>query len=157
RPGEVLALEADRDRRITARAHVVRRDVHLHAPAPRPGEEQAACPPEELPARPRAGVCVPLDAQGCLRGEAGPVPASDRVGSSTRMATLFTAQPGRLETFLRGVPLFADLEPAALAALAKDAQVVSYPVGETIIREGDAADALYVIVKGAVRAVTAPD
>jgi ATP-binding cassette subfamily B protein len=73
------------------------------------------------------------------------------------MPTLYSAQPGRLETFLRTVPLFTELEDEALSALAKDATVLSYPLGETIIREGDAADSLYVIVKGAVRAVTAPD
>jgi ATP-binding cassette subfamily B protein len=67
---------------------------------------------------------------------------------------LFTAQPGRIETFLRAVPLLADLTPRALEGLASATTVHSYDVGETIIHEGDAADALYVILKGVVRAVS---
>ncbi|HZU97596.1 MAG TPA: peptidase domain-containing ABC transporter [Planctomycetota bacterium] len=69
------------------------------------------------------------------------------------MPKLFKAQPGRVEAFLATVPLLADLEPEALRALALATTVHSYEVGETVIREGDAADALYVILKGAIRAV----
>jgi ATP-binding cassette subfamily B protein len=73
------------------------------------------------------------------------------------MPTLYTSQPGKLESFLRNIPLFHDLEQESLSALAKGASVLSYPLGETVIREGDTADALYVIVKGSIRAVSAPD
>jgi ATP-binding cassette subfamily B protein len=70
---------------------------------------------------------------------------------------LWNALPGRVEEFLRTVPLLAELEPEAHRALAGATTVHSYDMGETIIREGDAADALYVILKGTVRAVSSGD
>jgi CRP-like cAMP-binding protein len=51
---------------------------------------------------------------------------------------------------LRPVPIFRGLTKASLLAVARKAKEVSYPAGSTLVRQGDAGDALCVIVKGSV-------
>lgn len=51
---------------------------------------------------------------------------------------------------LRTAPMFAKLRGEDLAPLARAAEVESYDEGEKIFSEGDAADALYVVVRGSV-------
>lgn len=52
--------------------------------------------------------------------------------------------------FLKQVPLFREVPAEDVAALLPIAEEVSFRDGETIIRQGDAGDALYLIVEGAV-------
>lgn len=51
---------------------------------------------------------------------------------------------------LRKVPLFAKLDPARLKLLAFTSQSVTFEDGELLFREGDAADAIYVVLSGEV-------
>ena len=51
---------------------------------------------------------------------------------------------------LAATPLFAGLPSAALEALVENLQLVPLPSGETLFREGDPGDALYVIAEGEV-------
>ena len=53
--------------------------------------------------------------------------------------------PGRIE-------LFSGLEPAALSKLAAHGEVVHVPGGETLMREGDASDAPFVVASGRLQA-----
>jgi ATP-binding cassette subfamily B protein len=56
---------------------------------------------------------------------------------------------------LRRVPLFADLPAETLALLASRLQLERYAPGETIIRQGDIGDRLYLIDRGRVEVVVA--
>ena len=49
---------------------------------------------------------------------------------------------------LRRVPLFAEIEPAKLKLLAFMSERVGYDAGKIIVRQGDAADAAYLIIDG---------
>ena len=73
------------------------------------------------------------------------------------MPKQFQAQPERVETFLRRVPLFAEVDPASLKAFVGAASFHSYELGETVFRQGEPGDAFYLIVKGSVRVVSTPD
>lgn len=53
-------------------------------------------------------------------------------------------------TFLRQVPLFAALPEDELAALAALAELVRVGAGETVFRQGDAGDRMFVVVHGQV-------
>ena len=53
--------------------------------------------------------------------------------------------------FLHKVPLFAALDPADLQQVARIATERAFGAGETIVREGETGDALYVVVTGTVR------
>ena len=53
---------------------------------------------------------------------------------------------------LRGIELFAPLEDPALARLAAGAESLHLPGGETLLREGDPPDALYVVASGRMQA-----
>jgi CRP-like cAMP-binding protein len=61
---------------------------------------------------------------------------------------------GKIDPALRGeianLPLFADLEPESLHALIGRLRVVVLDQGQILFRQGDAANALYVVVEGAV-------
>jgi CRP/FNR family cyclic AMP-dependent transcriptional regulator len=49
---------------------------------------------------------------------------------------------------LRRVPLFAEIEPAKLKLLAFMSERVGYDPGRVIVRQGDTADAAYLIIEG---------
>src|SRR5205085_12355108 len=49
---------------------------------------------------------------------------------------------------LRRVPLFAELDPEADAAVADAVERMPVRVGEALIVQGDASDALYVVLRG---------
>src|SRR5712691_1654944 len=49
---------------------------------------------------------------------------------------------------LRGLPLFADIEPGKRKLLAFMSERVGYDPGKTLMRQGDAADSAYVIIEG---------
>jgi CRP/FNR family transcriptional regulator, cyclic AMP receptor protein len=59
----------------------------------------------------------------------------------------------RREALLAGCPLFAGLEPPALAALAAAVVEVEFAAGRTIAREGEIGTGLFVVVEGGVRVV----
>src|SRR5260221_356350 len=51
--------------------------------------------------------------------------------------------------FLKGVPLFAKMEPAKLKLLAFTGERMSFRAGQEICHQGDLGDAMYVILGGA--------
>lgn len=53
------------------------------------------------------------------------------------------------------VPLFEDLDTAALADLIRHLRSLSIPAGHTIYYEGDPADALYFVASGEVEILVA--
>src|SRR5689334_5057338 len=54
---------------------------------------------------------------------------------------------------LAASPLFRELEPSALRELSLETNPVHLGGGETLMREGDAGDALYVVVSGRLSVV----
>jgi CRP/FNR family transcriptional regulator, cyclic AMP receptor protein len=54
-------------------------------------------------------------------------------------------------TFLRGVPLFADLDERALQAVAILAHEAAFKAGDVMMLEGEPGDTFFVIVDGTVR------
>lgn len=81
---------------------------------------------------------------------------------STRSARVVKGRPGRragasnaeidpaLRSEIANLPLFADLEPESLHELIGRLRVVVLDQGQILFRQGDSADALYVVVEGAV-------
>ena len=53
-----------------------------------------------------------------------------------------------LRTVLAGLPLFAGLEPATLAAIAAEVQWLSLPGGATLFETGEPSDSMYVVLSG---------
>jgi CRP-like cAMP-binding protein len=49
---------------------------------------------------------------------------------------------------LRNIPLFAGLPTARLKLIAYTAEIMSFAPGEVIVRQGDPADAVYIITEG---------
>ena len=49
---------------------------------------------------------------------------------------------------LRSIPMFAELQPAKLKLLAFASDRISYSVGDVLCRQGDMADAAYVVISG---------
>jgi CRP-like cAMP-binding protein len=49
---------------------------------------------------------------------------------------------------LRNIPLFAGLPTARLKLIAYTAEIVRFEPGEVVVRQGDAADAVYIIAEG---------
>ncbi len=59
----------------------------------------------------------------------------------------------RARGLLGSVPIFADLEPASVAALERIADAREYPAGAVIVSQDDRGDALFVLAKGKVKVV----
>ena len=59
---------------------------------------------------------------------------------------------GQYEQLLASVPLFASLAPELMEPILAAGTERSYAAGETIVREGDPGDHLYVVLDGTVRA-----
>ena len=55
-----------------------------------------------------------------------------------------------LDDFLATVPLFAGLDPSALADLRKAAEPFTFDAGEILFRQDDAADGVYLLAEGEV-------
>jgi CRP-like cAMP-binding protein len=53
-------------------------------------------------------------------------------------------------TILAGLPIFSDLDPRSLEAVATLAHIVLAPAGTVLTQEGEAAESFYVIVTGTV-------
>ena len=49
---------------------------------------------------------------------------------------------------LRKIPLFAKIEPSKLKLLAFTSQRLTFNIGDSLFKQGDAGDALYVIMEG---------
>ena len=77
---------------------------------------------------------------------------SDRAARPVR-----SVDPGALRAALEGVPLFRDLGPDELDALAARVATRRYRRGEIVFREGDPGDALFVVLSGRVRISGASD
>ncbi len=54
---------------------------------------------------------------------------------------------------VRGVSLFADLEPAALASLERAAELRDFPVGAVIVSQEEPGESLFVLARGRVKVV----
>lgn len=54
---------------------------------------------------------------------------------------------------LRGLPLFRDLSDDALAALARGARALLYETGETVVRQGEQGEELYLCLRGELAVV----
>jgi CRP/FNR family cyclic AMP-dependent transcriptional regulator len=63
------------------------------------------------------------------------------------------AAPARGRGLLRSVSIFGDLDPAAVAALERLADVKDFPPGSVIVSQEDRGDALFVLVSGKVKVV----
>ncbi len=68
---------------------------------------------------------------------------------------MVTPAPEDVVSALRSNPLFSDLADAHLEALADEVWLEEIPGGSVIVREGEEADALYVVVKGGVNVTKA--
>jgi hypothetical protein len=64
--------------------------------------------------------------------------------------TLTTLSPMERVLFLRKVPLFAELEPPDLRPIAEIAEEHAFEDGDTIVRQGDEGDEMFIIVSGEV-------
>lgn len=60
----------------------------------------------------------------------------------------------KLDNVLAAVPLFDGLKPRHLKRLAHVAEVADYMAEHTIVREGDAGDAFYVVLAGQAKVTT---
>ena len=58
---------------------------------------------------------------------------------------------------LRNIPLFAGLPTARLKLIAYTAEIVSFEPGEVIVRQGDSADAVYIITEGEAEVLLTSD
>jgi CRP-like cAMP-binding protein len=58
---------------------------------------------------------------------------------------------------LRNIPFFAGLPTARLKLIAYTAEVIRFEAGEVIVRQGDPADAVYIIVEGEAEVWVASD
>jgi CRP-like cAMP-binding protein/Fe-S-cluster-containing hydrogenase component 2 len=56
-----------------------------------------------------------------------------------------------LETHIKSVPVFASMPPEFIAYLRDRVELIRYSPGETIVRQGDAADAFYLVRLGFVK------
>lgn len=63
-------------------------------------------------------------------------------------------KPQQIQTMLKAVPLFANLNVASLVDLTSSAEVLMLPAGSLVLREGDISEHMYIIVRGAVYVLT---
>lgn len=76
--------------------------------------------------------------------------------SAVRPAETGHLRPGLLGV-LESVPLFAKVPPDDRSLLARSIEIAEYGRGQAIVSQGDDADAMYVIVSGRAKVVTAHD
>lgn len=99
----------------------------------------------EVAVQARIAELAEADPEGWVREAAAGILRGDG------METLQTLTLMERALFLRGVPLFSSLAPGDLIQVAQIGQEKFYPHGETIIREGEMGDEVFVIVSGEVR------
>src|SRR5215212_6829201 len=73
------------------------------------------------------------------------------------MSTASSAGTGGTHAVLPEVPIFALMPPDVRTLVVASLEPVSFKFGEVIVREGDDADAFYVIVNGSARALKQAD
>jgi len=61
------------------------------------------------------------------------------------------AETAHREAMVRGAAIFSALEPAAVTLLARAAKPLSYGARETIVREGDAGESMFLLARGEAR------
>ena len=76
-----------------------------------------------------------------------------RPEGATMTRTLATLSPMERVLFLRDVPLFSALPPPDLQPIASIADEHAYVDGDTIVEQGEAGDAMHIIVSGEVSVV----
>ena len=138
-----------------------------------PGEAPSDSLPESLRmllagADPWLRACAALAADGLndpellavLEDAAGQDPdetvretARRTLDGGASMQTLPTISLMERVLFLRRVPLFADLQPAELKQVASIAQERLFSDGETICRQGEAGEEMYIVISGEARVV----
>jgi HEAT repeat protein len=105
-------------------------------------------------------ACDPSGARPAIRGLLGdPDPIVAR-SASLALDNLDATETPMFSTidrilFLKSTQLFQKVPSEDLAALARVAQVASYHPGETVVREGELGDRLYVLVHGRVEVTVA--
>src|ERR1700719_4392964 len=67
------------------------------------------------------------------------------------------ATPAEIEELIAGLPAFAPLPPDVRALVADSFETVDHPFGSVIVREGDPADAFYIVASGSARVVKRGD
>lgn len=77
------------------------------------------------------------------------IPLTEVVSRATEQSIRATGAGG-VGGQLRDTPLFGSLNPKSLRSLIKRSEIVPLNEGEVLFRQGDRADALYVVVDGAV-------
>src|SRR4051794_34252369 len=73
------------------------------------------------------------------------------------MSTTSAPDPGGVHSVLPEIPIFALMPPEVRTLVVASLEPVSYSFGEVVVREGEPADAFYVIVFGTARAVKRTD
>jgi CRP-like cAMP-binding protein len=63
---------------------------------------------------------------------------------------LQAGSPERVVSFFRSIPLFSDLSPEQIVEVLRVCEIQTFRAGEILAREGDAADAMYIIERGEV-------
>ena len=90
----------------------------------------------------RKGIAIPYPIQVQLDGDPAPATSLD---------------PDTVEQLLRRVEIFAALDDAVIAALARAARTALFASGEAIVRQGETGGSMYVIVRGGVVVSIEPD
>jgi ATP-binding cassette subfamily B protein len=67
------------------------------------------------------------------------------------------ATPAEVEELIAGLPAFAPLPPDVRSLVADSFETVDHPFGSVIVREGDPADAFYIVASGSARVVKRGD
>src|SRR3954467_3162127 len=73
------------------------------------------------------------------------------------MSTASTPETGGIHSVLPEIPIFALMPPEVRTLVVASLEPASYSFGEVVVREGEPADAFYVIVFGTARAVKRTD
>ena len=86
-----------------------------------------------------------------------PFPARDLFVYQGNVPQLLAAQPTDMVRTLRGVPLLAPLDDAALGRLAVRARRLTFGAGELVVLEHEPGDSFYVIENGTADVILGPD
>jgi len=119
-----------------------------------PDEPAALVPlaeaPDELSAEDSAAILIPLDVHEGPLTQPAPAPefAAEEIGTAVHDLAAITRAAALAA--LPSTPLFSELGPHTLSPLLERATLVTARAAELVYREGDPADALYVIVSGSV-------
>lgn len=111
----------------------------------------AAAQAVSLPRSATTGASAPGGGAGLRSKRLGPVGHSSPAPRPRNPARIPPPDPaGSLPSEVANLPLFAELDPESLHALIGRLRVVHLDQGQILFRQGDAAEALYVVIEGAV-------